>query len=227
MYQKFEDRKEGGRALAKKLIGYKDRNDVVILALPRGGVPVGFEIAKELSLPLNIFSVRKLGVPTREELAFGAIASSGITVLNESIIKTFRIPQSMIQKVIEKEATELKRREVTYGQNISQEMLQDKTLIIVDDGIATGATVKAAFAAVRQLKPKQIIIASPVASREFCENINQSKNNTSCICMMTPEPFHSVGKWYRDFRKTSDEDVCDILGNARDVVSRQNLKRAA
>lgn len=210
MFYKLENREEGGRALAKKLSDYKNREDVIVLALPRGGVPVGLEVAKALNLPLDVFVVRKLGVPNREELAFGAIASGGVTVINESLIKTFGIPASLIKQVIEKEEAELIRREKLYRNGKSTIILRDKIVILVDDGIATGATIKAALVAVRQLEPKQIIVASPVASRDACEGIEQ-KSDDLCICAMTPEPFYGVGMWYRDFEQVNDNEVCRLL----------------
>lgn len=228
MYQRFKDRKEGGRVLAEKLLRFKNRKDVVVLALPRGGVPVGFEIAKVLELPLDAFLVRKLGVPFREELAFGAIASGGITVLNETVIKTFRIPPTLISKVCEREKAELERREKLYRLNNVALSLQDKTVIVVDDGIATGATMRAAVAAVRKAEPRQIIVAVPVASLNACEFLKR-KSDESCVCVKTPEPFRGVGMWYRDFRQVNDGEVCSLLAEANADVPADlfKIKRAA
>lgn len=212
--------------MAAKLGKLKDRKDVVILALPRGGVPVAFEIAKALNAPLDLFVVRKLGVPNREELAFGAIASGGIKVLNESIIDTFKIPHSLIERVIRTETAELESREKLYRLNKPTVGLENKTVILVDDGIATGATIKAALTAVRLLNPKEIIVGSPVAPIDVCENICR-KSDELCICLMTPEPFYGVGIWYRDFTQTRDEEVCELLEIAEKFASKQNFKRAA
>lgn len=218
MFKRFADREEGGRELAAKLAAYKNRKDVIILALPRGGVPVAFEIAKYLNAPLDVFLVRKLGVPKREEMAFGAIASGGIIVLNESVINSFKIPNSIIQQVIEKEEAELERREKKYRSERSTIDIRNKTVILVDDGLATGATMRAALAAIRNIGTKQIIVAAPVASTDVCEEINK-KSNEICICVMTPEPFYGVGMWYRDFKQTTDEEVCYLLDKAENTRS--------
>jgi predicted phosphoribosyltransferase len=213
MTKQFEDRKEGGRALAAKLSRLKDRRDVVILALPRGGVPVAFEVARELNAPLDIFLVRKLGVPGREELAFGAIASGGVAVFNEKVVRALQLPDALIEVVIEKEQKELERREKVYRVNRPALDLEGKIAVIVDDGLATGATMKAAVAAVRTKKPKRIIVAAPVASRDTCDQIKQ-RSDDLCICAMTPEPFYGVGMWYRNFDQTTDEEVVEILEKA-------------
>ncbi|NNE65300.1 MAG: phosphoribosyltransferase [Pyrinomonadaceae bacterium] len=215
----FNDREEGGRALAARLADYKDRADTVVLALPRGGVPVGFEVSKALNLPLDVLLVRKLGVPGQEELAFGAISSGDITVFNESIVNALKIPDSMISKVIEKEKAELKRRENIYRPNRSAYDLGDRTVIIVDDGLATGATMRAAVAAVRSLGPRQIVVAAPVASKHNCQQIGE-KTDDLCVCVMTPEPFYGVGKWYRDFGQTSDEEVCRLLEESENLLAK-------
>jgi predicted phosphoribosyltransferase len=226
MLQKFKDRREGGRKLAEKLIDFRNDQNAVVLALPRGGVPVGFEVADALNLTLDIFIVRKLGVPNREELAFGAIASGGITVLNESLVKTFKIPDSMIQKVFEREGSELKRREKLYRQSNSPADLRGKTIIIVDDGIATGATIKAAVTAIREQKPGRVIIAVPVASRDFCDYL-ELRPNDRFICLMNPQPFYGIGNWYLDFQQVTDEEVCDLLEKVKGYISSQNFRTAA
>ncbi len=215
--QLFENRSEGGRTLAERLAGYKNRKDVVVLALPRGGVPVAFEVAKALNAPLDVLLVRKLGVPGHEELAFGAIASGGIKVFNEALVNALNLPVSMIEEVIGKETEELDRRETIYRRGRGPFELDGKTVIIVDDGLATGATMRAAITAVRTLKPKRIIAAAPVASRETCEGITH-KSDDLCICSETPEPFYGVGMWYRDFGQTSDDEVCRLLSEARNAI---------
>ncbi len=218
MYQRFENRAEGGRALAAKLLRFKNHKDAIVLALPGGGVPVAFEIAKALDLPMDAFIVRKLRAPFREELAFGAIASGGITILNEAIIDTFRIPSTLISKVCERENAELERRGALYRANNAAPSLRDKTVIIVDDSIATGETMRAAVAAVRHVKPKQIIVAVPVGSLDACKYVKQKASDV-CICVKTPEPFNGVGMWYRDFKQVNDKDVCSLLSKANTRVS--------
>ncbi len=201
-------------ALAANLSRYKNCTDVVVLALPRGGVPVAFEVAKALKAPLDVFIVRKLGVPGQEELAFGAIASGGIAVFNKALVRALNISKAVIENIVEREEKELERRERVYRPNRGLPDLKDKTVIIVDDGLATGATMRVAVAAVRRLEPDQIVVAVPVASKEVCENITQ-KSEFLCVCTMTPEPFHGVGMWYRDFEQTSDDEVCNLLDRAR------------
>lgn len=222
MLQRFDDRIEGGKVLAAKLSEYKNREDVVILALPRGGAPVAFEVANTLNAPIDVFVVRKLGVPGQEELAFGAIASGGITVFNESLVHALRIPDSLIEKIIENEQKELERREKLYRGNRSPLELKEKTVIIVDDGLATGATMRAAIAAIRTLNPKQIIVAAPIASRDTCNDIMQ-KSNDLCICAITPEPFYGVGMWYRNFDQTTDEEVQNLLAYAENRFGKEKL----
>ena len=214
MLTRFENRREGGRALAAMLSDNKNRNDAVVLALTRGGVPVGFEVAKALNLPLDVFLVRKLGVPGQEELAFGAIASGGITVLNEALVKALKISNFSIEKIILQEEKELERRERLYRSNRGRFRLEGKIVIIVDDGLATGATMRAAAAAIKSLNPKRLIIAAPVASRYTCDEVNR-KADGLCVCSIKPEPFYGVGMWYRNFEQTSDEEVIELLEQSR------------
>jgi putative phosphoribosyl transferase len=216
MFDGFADRREAGRALAAKLAGLKNRENVMVPALPRGGVPVAFEVAVKLNQPLDVFLVRKLGIPGQEELAFGAIAAGGITVFNESLVKALKMPDSMIQRVIESEERELERREKMYRRKRPPLDLKDKTVIIVDDGLATGATMRAAIAAVKTRKPKQIIVAAPVASRETCAEIVRNTDDL-CVCATTPEPFYGVGMWYQNFDQTSDAEVVELLDKARNL----------
>ena len=217
MQKQFENRAEAGRQLAAKLTEYKDRRDVVILALPRGGVPVGFEVAKALNAPLDVFIVRKLGVPGQEELAFGAIASGGATVFNEALVRALRLPPALLERVIEKERKELERREKLYRPGKAAPDLNGKTVIIVDDGLATGATMRAAAAAIRTLKPLQIVVAVPVAANDTCRDL-KAKTDALCVCVMTPEPFYGVRMWYRDFEQTTDEEVCRLLGQTASLT---------
>ncbi len=218
MLKRFDDRKEGGRALAAKLSEYQNRKDVVVLALPRGGVPVAFEVAKALNVPLDVLIVRKLGVPGQEEFAFGAIASGGVTVFNEALTNTLNLPTALVLRVVEKEQKELERREKLYRSNRKALKIAGKIVIIVDDGLATGATMRAAIAAVRTLNPKQTIVAAPVASQDTCEVIRK-KLDDLCICAMMPEPFYGVGMWYRKFEQTTDEEVIELLKKAENVKS--------
>ena len=211
MQKQFQNRAEAGRQLAAKLTEFQNRRDVIILALPRGGVPVGYEVAKALNAPLDVFIVRKLGVPGQQELAFGAIASGGTTVFNEELVRALRLPPALLERVVEKEQKELERREKRYRPGKAAPDLNGKTVIIVDDGLATGATMRAAVTAIRTLKPLQIVVAVPVASSDTCRDL-KTKTDVLCVCVMTPEPFYGVGMWYRDFEQTTDEEVCRLLG---------------
>ena len=223
MFQRFKNRAEGGRALAKELSVFRNQKDVIVLALPRGGVPVAYEVAKALNAPLDIFLVRKLGVPGREELAFGAIASGSVTILNKDIVQTFNIPDSLIEKVRQKEQGELKRREKAYRSDIPKIVLRNKKVIIVDDGLATGATMRAAVKAVRIQKPRQIIIAVPVASFDACEDFC-AKPEELCVCLVIPSPFYGVGMWYRDFAQTSDDEVGRLLEKAKQPSFKKRVR---
>jgi putative phosphoribosyl transferase len=205
----FRDRIEAGKVLAQKLGDYAGRSDVLVLALPRGGVPVAHEVAKTLGAPLDVFLVRKLGVPGHEELAMGAIASGGTVVLNERTIQYLGIPNDAINIVAKKEQRELERREKVYRGDRPPLDVRGKTVILIDDGLATGASMRAAAIAVRRLEPKAIVIAVPVASSEACETFRHEVDAT--ICAITPEPFFGVGQWYRDFSQTTDEEVRRLL----------------
>lgn len=206
--EKYHDRHHAGRMLARELIPYSS-SDCIILALPRGGVPVGYEIAKALKVPLEVFVVRKLGVPGASELAFGAIASGDITVLNQDIIADYQLTQADMDEVIAKEKQELQRREVVYRNSPVMPDLKDKTIILVDDGIATGATVKAAIRALYQFKPARIILAIPVAEPDTVQVL--SALVSAVICPMQPAPLNAVGLWYDDFTQTEDQDVFRLL----------------
>ena len=208
----FRDRREAGQLLAKKLSHYANRPDVVVLALPRGGVPVAFEVANALRVPLDVYLVRKLGVPGYEELAMGAIASGGVRVLNEQIVNALGIPEDVIDAVASWEQQELERRERIYRGDRPPPDVQSKTVILIDDGLATGATMQAAVRALRQQEPARIVVAVPTAAPETCEQFKAEADEV--ICAITPEPFYAVGLWYEDFSQTTDEDVRELLAQA-------------
>lgn len=214
MYWRFTDRREAGQHLAKLLERYKERDDTIVLGLPRGGVPVAYEVARSISAPLDVFIVRKLGVPGQEEFAFGAIASGGITYLNDSVVNALKLKPETIERIIREEEAELERREKLYRGGREFGSLKGKKVIIVDDGLATGATMLAAIRALKEKEPGQIIVAVPVASRDTCREV-ETEADLLCACSMTPEPFYGVGMWYRDFSQTSDKEVIDLLAEAR------------
>ena len=208
----FEDRHHAGRHLAEKLMTYANRDDVTVLALPRGGVPVAFEVAKKLNAPLDVFLVRKLGVPGQEELAMGAIASGGIRVLNDDVVNYLGIPTPVIEAVASQEQRELERRERSYRGDAPPPDVKGRTVILIDDGLATGSTMRAAAAALRGLRPAHIVMAVPVAQPETCDEFREEVDEI--VCALTPQPFHGVGLWYRDFSQTTDEEVQELLRRA-------------
>lgn len=208
----FNDRTDAGKRLAAKLSEYANREDVLILALPRGGVPVAFEVAKELNVKMDVFIVRKLGVPGNEELAMGAIASGNISVLNEDVVRSFGIPQKVIDEVATKERKELERREHMYRGNHPAPKISGSTVILIDDGLATGATMRAAVAAVKTKNPAKVIVAVPVAAPDTCSFFGNEVDEV--ICVATPEPFYGVGAWYEDFSQTTDKEVIELLDRA-------------
>ena len=216
---RFRDRAEAGRTLARLLAHYAGRDDVVVLALPRGGVPVAYEVAKELGTRLGVFVVRKLGLPGHEELAMGAIASGGVLVLDDNLIRRLGVGNAELEQAVALEIRELERRERAYRGASGPLDLEGKTVILVDDGLATGATMKAAALAVRQLSPAMIVVAVPVASRQTCDEFR--KDVDEIVCAITPEPFHAVGLWYEDFSQTSDDEVRDLLAAAGDWAKSQ------
>jgi putative phosphoribosyl transferase len=220
MARPFRDRIEAGRLLAEKLAAYANRPDVLVLALPRGGVPVGFEVARALNVPLDIFLVRKLGVPGHEELAMGAIASGGVRVLNDDVVRYLRIPDEIIDTVAEKEQQELDRRERAYRGDRAAPEIRGRTIILVDDGLATGSTMRAAAAALRKQQPEQIVVAVPIAAPETCDEFRAEVDEI--VCAVTPEPFYAVGIWYEDFSQTSDEEVRDLLEQATRLEQRKS-----
>src|SRR5213593_49819 len=212
MHPYFHDRTEAGRQLAEKLRIYAGRDDVTVLGLPRGGVPVAYEVAQRLGAPLDVFVVRKLGVPGFEELAAGAIASGGVRVLNEDVVRALPNADQLIESVTEKETVELERREQTYRDGRPAPELRDRVVILVDDGLATGATMRAAVAALRQRGVAKIVVAAPVGAPDTCRELEQEADET--ICAITPEFFQAVGQYYEDFSQTSDEEVRELLSRA-------------
>jgi erythromycin esterase-like protein/predicted phosphoribosyltransferase len=205
----FRDRRDAGRLLAEKLAAYANRPDALVLALPRGGVPVADEVARALGAPLDVFVVRKLGVPGYEELAMGAVATGGVRVLNDQLVERLGIPEQMIDAVAARELQELARRERRYRGGRPPPDVRGRTVILVDDGLATGATMHAAIEALRQQKPTRIVVAVPTASPETCEEMKTKADDV--ICAITPEPFQAVGRWYQDFSQTTDEEVEALL----------------
>ncbi len=205
----FQDRTAAGRQLAARLSAYADRPDVLVLALPRGGVPVGYEVARQLNAPLDVFVVRKLGVPGQEELAMGAIATGGVRVLNEDVVQTLQIPEDVIDEVAAREQRELQRRERLYRDDRPPCAVQGRTVILVDDGLATGSTMRAAVAALRQQHPARIIVAVPVGAAQTCAELANEADEVVCVRM--PEPFYAVGLWYDHFSQTTDAEVHELL----------------
>jgi predicted phosphoribosyltransferase len=209
MPPRFPDRREAGRRLARELQAYAGRPDVLVLALPRGGVPVAAEVARALRVPLDVFLVRKLGVPGHEELAMGAVASGGVGVLNPDVVSGLQIPESVIRSVAAREHQELTRREELYRGDRPAPAVRGRTVILVDDGLATGATMLAAIRALRQQEPARIVVAVPTASPETCAALKAEADEV--VCAITPDPFWAVGQWYDDFSQTSDDEVRDLL----------------
>jgi predicted phosphoribosyltransferase len=205
----FADRHEAGAVLASHLEKFAKRSDVVVLALPRGGVPVGYEVARALGAPLDVFVVRKLGVPGYPELAMGAIASGDVRVLNEGVLASIRVSQGAIEAVTRSERLELARRERTYRDGRPLLPIEGRVAILVDDGLATGSTMRAAVLAVRRLKPARVVVAAPVGALETCQELRDIADEV--VCALTPEPFRAVGLWFTDFSQTTDEEVRQLL----------------
>ena len=217
----FQDRFEAGRVLASRLRQFSGRHDVVVLALPRGGVPVGYEVAQALHAPLDVFVVRKLGTPGQEELAMGALAPGGITVLNREVIQALEIPQQIIDAAVGREQSELERREREYRGGRPAADVKGRTVIVVDDGLATGSSMRVAARALRKEGATVIVVAVPVAARSTCEEFEGEADQL--ICAATPEPFWAVGQWYRNFTQTTDDEVRELLARA----AARSLPRAA
>ena len=214
---RFQDRSEAGKILAAHVAKAVDDPDIIVLALPRGGVPVAFEVARSLRAPMDIYVVRKLGLPGEEELASGAIASGGVRVLNRALIAHLQIPEELIERVTAQQSIELERREQLYRGTRGLIPLRGHTTILVDDGLATGATMLAAARSVRAQQPRRIVVAVPVASSSACEDIREDVDQT--VCVVTPEPFLAVGAWYDDFSQTSDSEVRSLLAQSRGEAS--------
>jgi putative phosphoribosyl transferase len=216
--QPYRDRREAGVELAKRLGHLKERNDLVVLALPRGGVPVAYEVARALDAPLDIFLVRKLGMPGHRELAMGAIASGGVRVLNTDVVDWYRVPESAIEQAAREEQAELERRERSYRDGRKPVDLRERTILLIDDGLATGASMKAAVQAVRAHGPSRIIVAVPVGSPDSCRDFADIADEI--VCARRPEHFAAVGQWYTDFSQTTDEEVRTLLQRASGPVVR-------
>jgi putative phosphoribosyl transferase len=211
--RRFADRADAGRLLSERLQEYAGRDDALVLGLPRGGVPVAAEVARALGAPLDVFLVRKLGVPGHEELAFGAIASGGARVLNRDVVAALGIDEHTIEEVAAREQAELERRAKAYRGTADPPDVRGRTAILVDDGLATGASMRAAVEAVRGLGPERVVVAVPAAARQTCDDL--AGDVDEIVCLLTPEPFFAVGMWYRDFSETTDEDVRAALAEAR------------
>jgi putative phosphoribosyl transferase len=225
MASQYRDRADAGRQLASKLRAYADRPDVLVLGLPRGGVPVAFEVARSLGAPLDVFLVRKLGVPGHEELAMGAIASGGVYVLNEEVVQSLRIPHQVIERVAAAEQRELERRERAYRDDRPPPDVRGHTVILVDDGLATGSTMRAAAAALRRQGPARIVVAVPTAARATCNELRAEVDEI--VCAITPEPFYAVGLSYEDFSQMSDAEVRELLALAAHGWPEQARARGA
>lgn len=221
----FRDRTEAGKVLADRLAAYTGDPDAMVLALPRGGVPVAFEVAEALKLPLDIFVVRKLGLPGHEEFAIGAIASGGARVLNQDLIRQLALDDEVIEQIVAREQRELERREHTYRGQRPAPDLRDRTLILVDDGLATGSSMRAAIAALRQQQPAKLIVAVPVAARSICDELDALADEV--LCLETPPNFRAVGLWYRDFSQVTDEAVIDLLERNRKHSEARNICQEA
>jgi len=214
----FANRFNAGKRLAQELIEYKGRDDVILLALPRGGVPVAYEVARALDAPMDIFLVRKLGVSGKEELAMGAIASGGVRVLNAEILLALNISEKDVNEAVQRETRELQRREHEYRGDRPYLNLRDKTVILIDDGLATGASMRAAVEGVRTQHPAKIIVAVPTGSIEACQPMEQVADEV--LCEQTPQPFYGVGMWYDDFAQISDDQVRELLEQADKLYAR-------
>jgi len=209
---RFRDRHEAGESLGASLARYAHRDEVVVLGLPRGGVPVAFEVARALGAPFDVFLVRKLGAPGHPEFAIGAIAAGGVRVLSQDVIAELHIPREMVEEVAERERLELERREKAYRGDRPKPQLQGRTVIVIDDGLATGSTMEAAVSALREHRPAKIVVAVPVGAVESCRRLRALADEV--ICLRTPEPFNAVGLWYQRFDQTTDAEVVELLRRA-------------
>lgn len=216
MWPRFRDRREGGDRLAERLRGYANRPDVVVLALPRGGVPVAFQVAEALRAPLDVFVVRKLGVPGQEELAMGALASGDVRVIDDELIRIAGVSAQDIERTTAAARDELSRQETRYRGARSFPVISGRTVILVDDGLATGSTMRAAVRALRTQHPAAIVVAVPVGARETCDALRAVADDV--VCVETPDPFRAVGLWYEDFAQTTDDEVHALLDRARQAA---------
>jgi putative phosphoribosyl transferase len=219
---RLRNRTEAGQMLASLLTDYANRPDVLVLGLPRGGVPVAFEVAKALNVPLDICLVRKLGVPGHKELAMGAIASGGVRILNYDVVSWLGISSKTIDEVAAREQRELERRDRVYRGDRPQPDVSDRTIILVDDGIATGSTIRAAIVILQQQQPEQIVVAVPVAPAQTCKELKSEVDKV--VCLMTPEPFYAIGLWYENFEQTTDEEVRELLAKSLVIGKGQMTK---
>jgi predicted phosphoribosyltransferase len=215
MSRPFVDRADAGQVLARQLSAFANSKDLVVLALPRGGVPVAFEVARELNAPLDAFVVRKLGVPGQEELAMGAIASGDVVVINDDVVKALKIPPEAIAAAVDHERQELARREAIYRGNRPRLNVEDRTVILIDDGLATGSTMRAAVTALRNKSPARIVVAVPIGAAATCAEMRELADD--CVCAIAPEHFRAVGLWYDDFAQTDDAEVCDMLSRSNEA----------
>jgi putative phosphoribosyl transferase len=212
----FRDRVDAGIQLATQLLRYARDPNVVVLGLPRGGVPVAYQVARRLEVPMDVFMVRKLGVPGQKELAMGAIASEGVRVLNPDVVAALRISEADIAAVAAHEQKELERQQRAYRGDVPFPALVGRTVIVVDDGLATGSTMRSAVKALRQMQPARLVVAAPVAAAETCQSLAREADEV--VCLSTPEPFHAVSTWYQDFSQTTDEEVRKLLESSVNSV---------
>jgi putative phosphoribosyl transferase len=219
MMRPFADRAAAGQVLAEKLAAYAGQDDVIVLALPRGGVPVAYEVALALRVPLDVFLVRKLGAPGHEELAMGAIASGDVVVMNDEVIKSMKVSDEVVEATIAGQRLELARRESAYRGDRSPIDVAGRTVILIDDGLATGSTMRAAVTALRRQHPERIVVAVPIGAPSTCAEFRSIADEV--ICAVSPEPFRAVGMWYDDFTQTRDEEVSDLLARASGAVARR------
>ena len=217
MRTEFRDRYEAGEVLAEQLSGYVDQPDLIVLALPRGGVPVAAQVARRLNAPLDVFTVRKLGLPGHPELAMGAIASGGVRVFNGDVMNSLRIPDEVVEDVTRSEFAELQRREHVYRDDLPPPVVEGKTVIVVDDGVATGSTMMAAISALRQLGARRIVVATPVIARSTQHELSRFADEI--VALLAPSEFYGVGQWYSDFSQTSDDEVRGLLAQARHRIT--------
>ena len=216
--RRFKNRNEAGRRLAERLVRYRGSEKAMVLGLPRGGVVVAAEVARALSLPLDVFIVRKLGAPGQEELAMGAIASGGVRVVNWSVVDAIRASRSDVERVADQESRVIEQRERLYRPGRGAIEVKGKTVIIVDDGLATGATMRVAVLALRRMQPRRLVMAVPLASPDVCAEFAQETDEA--VCLETPDPFYAVGAWYEEFTQVEDEEVCRLLATSADAAPR-------